>query len=199
MDIKSLLFNIDIKSGMPHPGSVLIAEPFLRDDYFSHAVICLVDYAPGKSSMGIVLNRQTAYTLQGLVSAVTIEEPVPVFCGGPMSCDRLYFLHTLGDIIPGSKEISTGLYIGGDFNAVTDYVNSGYPIEGRLRFFIGYSGWSERQLDSELRENVWAVTDLPPHYPLLDGAEDTYWHRWVKMLGPDFRGWRYHPMNPHVN
>ncbi len=184
---------------MPHPGAVLIAEPFLRDEYFSHAVICLVDYATDKSSMGIVLNRQTAYTLQGLVNSVTREDPVPIFCGGPMSCDRLYFLHTLGDILPGSKEISEGLYIGGDFDTVTDYVNSGYPVDDRLRFFIGYSGWSERQLDSELKENVWAVAEIPPYYPILSGAEDAYWHRWVKLLGSDFRGWRYHPMNPHVN
>lgn len=199
IDYDNMLFNIDIASGMPHPGAILVAEPFLREEYFAHAVICLVDYGLEESSMGVVLNRSTAYTLQGLVQGVTRREDIPVFCGGPMSCDRLYYLHTLGQFIPDSRQVSPGLYIGGDFNAMLDYVNSGLGIEGRIRFFIGYSGWSPRQLDEELRNRVWAVTDPRDPKELLFGSEDTYWHRNVRLLGHRFRGWRYHPLNPHAN
>lgn len=194
-----LLFNIKIASASPVPGSVLVAEPFLRDQHFLHSVILLVDYAHAAPSMGVVLNRLTAYTLQGLLSGVRRSESVPVFCGGPMSYDRLFFIHTLGTAIPGAREVSPGIFIGGDMDSMLDYVNSGYPLEGFVRFFIGYSGWSPYQLDEELNDHVWAVTSPPTPSSLLDGSEDRYWHRFVRYLGSSFRGWLYHPQNPLSN
>ncbi|WP_301754121.1 YqgE/AlgH family protein, partial [uncultured Muribaculum sp.] len=71
----------------------------MKEKYFNHAVICLIDYEIGETSMGIVMNKMTNYTLSDLISTVTRKEPIPIYCGGPMSCDRLYFIHTLGDII----------------------------------------------------------------------------------------------------
>lgn len=200
IDFDKTLFSIDIAGGMPAPGALLVAEPFLREQYFAHAVICLIDYRPAAEAMGIVMNRTTAYTLQGLLSGINVKTEIPVFCGGPMSCDRLYFMHTLGsEIIPGAKEITQGLFIGGDFDSMTAYINSGYPTEGRLRFFIGYSGWSPHQLDEELRNKVWAVTDIQSPEVLLQGCEDAYWHRAVRQMGRRFKGWQYHPLNPHAN
>lgn len=199
INFESVLFNIDISSQLPHPGALLVAEPFLREQYFNHAVICLIDYRINKESMGIVLNRTTNYTLNSLVDKISVKDEIPVFCGGPMSCDRLYFIHTLGDIIPDSREIVHGLYIGGNFDAMLDYVNSGYPTEGKIRFFIGYSGWDIGQLDGELRKSVWAVTDIPEIDTLLTGEENSYWHNLVRSMGKRYRGWLYHPQNPMVN
>lgn len=108
IDFDKILFNIDIASGMPNQRALLVAEPFLKDQYFGHSVIFLVDYAPMGNAMGIVVNTPTAYTLQGLVKGIIREEGIPVWCGGPMSCDRLYYIHTLGRLIPGSREIVPG-------------------------------------------------------------------------------------------
>ncbi len=200
IDFESILFNIDISSGrIPRCGSLLVAEPFLREQYFHHAVICLVDYEPRGSAMGIVLNNQTSYTLQDLLPAVTKKTPIPIFCGGPMSCDRLYFMHTLGDLIPDSRPVTDELWIGGDFDAMVSLVNDGYASEGNIRFFLGYSGWDTGQLDEELLKNVWAVTDIPDMSKLMVGAEDAYWHNIVREMGSRFKGWRYHPRNPHSN
>lgn len=200
IDFESLLFNIDISTRrIPSPGSLLVAEPFLRERYFHHAVIALVDYEPRGSAMGIVMNNRTSYTLQDLLPSVEIETPVPVFCGGPMSCDRLYFMHALGDLIPDSREVCEGLYIGGDFETTLSIVNDGYPTDGNLRFFLGYSGWGTEQLDEELLKNVWAVTDIPSVNGLLTGEEDAYWHNIVRGMGEKYRGWLYHPRNPHSN
>ena len=116
-----------------------------------------------------------------------------------MSCDRLYFMHTLGDLIPDSREITPGLSIGGDFDAMLSIVNDGYAAEGHLRFFLGYSGWGVEQLDGELLKNVWAVTDIPSVTDILSGEEDAYWHRIVRSMGSRYRGWLYHPRNPHSN
>ncbi|MCM1139576.1 MAG: YqgE/AlgH family protein [Duncaniella sp.] len=200
IDFESLLFNIDINTErIPRCGSLLVAEPFLREQYFHHAVICLVDYEPRGSAMGVVLNNATSYTLQDLVPAVKVKKPIPVFCGGPMSCDRLYFIHTLGDVIPDARRINDSLSVGGDFDSLMSIINAGYDTDGSVRFFVGYSGWSPGQLDGELLKKVWAVTDIRDNASLLYGSEDSYWHRIVRSMGPEFRGWLYHPRNPHSN
>lgn len=194
-ELESLLFNININSNAPSQGALLVAEPFLKEGYFNHAVICLVEYSPGAHTMGIVLNLETGINLQSVVAEITREESIPLFCGGPLSNNRLYYIHTLGELIPDSREITPGLYIGGNFNSIIDYVNSGYPIEGKIRFFIGYSGWDIGQLEDELRQNVWAVTSASRLDTLLAGKGNKYWHKLVRSMGPEYRGWLYHPQN----
>lgn len=198
-DIDSFLFKIEINRCAPQPGALLIAEPFLREDYFRHAVICLVDYEIGKSSMGIVMNKPTGYTLGSLIKQIDNNNNTPIYCGGPLSCDRLYFIHTLGEIIPNSRKITGNLYIGGDFEAIINYVNSGYDVDGNVRFFIGYSGWDAGQLEEELALHTWAVSNQHHTHTLLIGEGDNYWHNHVKALGAEYRGWQYHPENPQLN
>lgn len=199
IDFDHMLFNIDIGSRAPETGDLLVAEPFMRDENFSHSVILLIEYSATDGAMGIVMNNQTDYHLSELINAFSRKVEIPVFCGGPLSRDRLYFLHTLGDTIPESRAVGKGLFLGGDFDAMTQYVNSGYPTENRVRFFVGYSGWSPGQLEQEIREHTWAVTAPRSAKLLLTGQGDHYWHKRVRALGDDYRGWRYHPRNPQAN
>ena len=198
-NIDSLLFKIEMNHRTPFAGALLVSEPFLREDYFCHAVICIVEYEVGSSTMGIVLNKATDLTLNSLVPQINKDIFIPIYCGGPLSCDRLYFIHTLGDIIPQSQKISDGLYIGGDFEAIIEYINSGFPIKNNIRFFLGYSGWDPGQLEDELKHHVWAVSESNCNQKLLEGHGDKYWHKYVKTLGEEFRGWLYHPENPQMN
>ncbi len=199
LDFDSLLFNIDIPTQTPDCGKLLVAEPFLREAHFCHSVILLVDYAPASSAMGIVLNQPTSYTLQQLVPDIAAAEPIRVYSGGPMSTDRLYFLHTLGDLIPGSRQIADGIWIGGDFDAMLRYLSDGYPTDGIMRFFLGYSGWDAGQLEQEMQSHVWA-TAAPAHADVLLGTEgDAMWHTIVRSLGDSFRGWQYYPRNIQNN
>lgn len=197
--IDTNIFNIDLPSATPALGAILIAEPFLAENWFRHSVICMVDYEAGQPAMGVVMNRPSGQSLDALIDGVTTDSPIPVWVGGPMSLDRLYFIHTLGDLIPGSRPIARGLFIGGDLDEMLTYINGGLSIEGNVRFFVGYSGWSPGQLEQEIAEHVWAVDTPQPISELLTGGEDRYWHRYVRRLGPSHRHWLYHPINSHLN
>ncbi len=199
LELENYLFNIDIPTKEPYSGALLISEPFMKETYFSHSVICLIEYSKEDQAMGIVMNKSTGYVLQDLLSNIKRKDDIPVYCGGPLSCDRLYFIHSLGDIIPGSRHICDGIYIGGEFRHLINYVNSGYPVEGVVRFYLGYSGWDIGQLKDEIKNNVWAVGSISDTETLLTGSDDTYWHNHVKMLGKKYRCWRYYPQNPSVN
>lgn len=209
---RSNLFSIDTVKRPAFPGCLLVSEPFLRESYFRHAVISLVttDSENDGTTMGVVLNNVTNVTLDRVVEGVETDCSIPVFCGGPCSQDRLYFVHTLGNgIIPGASAYAPGLWIGGDFDAMLNYVNSGYRTEGVVRFFLGYSGWDRGQLDRELDKNVWAVTDIATVgastessvsvADLLTLYSDRIWHRVVRAMGPHYRAWNFHPMLSGAN
>ena len=199
---RSDIFSFNTLKRTPEVGSLLVAEPFLRERYFLHAVVSLIDLERGGDPLGVVLNNCTALLLHEILDEVRAARQVPVFCGGPMSQDRLFFVHTLGDdIIPGAKAYAPGLWVGGDFKAAADYVNSGYPIDGFIRFFLGYSGWSYSQLLSELDNDVWAVTpgDTIPAQDLLSMHGDRLWHAVVRGMGSHYRNWKLHPASLQAN
>ena len=198
-DIDSLLFKIEMSPKSPSQGCILISEPFLREEYFCHAVISIVDYSSDNSAMGIVLNKPTQFFLDEIVPDIYSDTNIQVYCGGPLSSDRLYYIHTLGDLISDAKEISSGLYIGGNFNEIIEYVNAGNPIEGKIKFFLGYCGWEAGQLYEELSQHVWAVTSPLNFESMLIGGGDKTWHQYVKAMGKEYRGWLFHPENPHMN
>jgi len=194
----------EIPAGSPAilaPGKLLVAEPFSDESYFSHAVVSLIDYDAAGGAMGVVLNNLTDSKLSEMLDDMPVHVDVPVFCGGPLALNRLFFLHTLGDsIIPRARQYMPGVYVGGDFEAMLDYINSGYEVEGVVRFFVGYSGWEEGQLESEIAGGCWAVGDAPERVAeLLCGSGDAFWHKAVKNLGATYRAWRLVPRSVFVN
>lgn len=209
------LFNFDTVKRPVTPGSLLVSEPFLHENFFRHAVVSMitVDSAADGSSMGVVLNNRMDMSLDDVVDGVTRPRKVPVFCGGPCSLNRLYFVHTLGEtIIPGATQYAPGLWIGGDFDTVLNYVNTGYPMDGVLRFFLGYAGWERGQLGGELEGDVWAVTELTgteltgteggdalTAHQLLRLSGDSLWHHVIRTMGPHYRTWSFHPSRPSAN
>lgn len=198
-DLDNTLFSIDISTSIPQPGSLLVAEPFLSDEYFNHSVISLVDYAQGESSMGIVMNRKSGYTLGQMIEGFDDNVDIPIYIGGPMSRNRMFYIHQLGGLFTGAVEIQTGLWIGGNYNQVLEYVRDGYPADNLIRFFIGYSGWEKGQLENEIKQHVWAVTSPMEPADMLSDSDDAYWHKVVKKMGDKYRGWQMHPMFPTAN
>lgn len=61
-------------------------------------------------------------------------ENIPIYKGGPLSTDTLFYLHTL-EGITGALSIGKGFYLNGDFEAIKDYIMQGNPVKGRIRFF----------------------------------------------------------------
>ena len=192
---------VAIDERAPRCGGLLVAEPFLKESYFNHGVISIIEYASDEGATGVVMNNRTEYMLSELLDGVSPEADQPVYCGGPLGLDRLYFIHTLGpDVIPDGRPIGNGLYVGGDFDSVIEYINSGYPADGNIRFFIGYSSWGAGQLEREIREGTWAQAPRPSEpQKLLEGNADPYWHRNVRALGEAYRPWQLLPRYPAYN
>lgn len=200
MILKDDIFRLEYPQPQPTQGGLLIAEPFLNDSQFHRACICLTKYAGGKQSTGLILNNRLNIPLNDLISEISIGQPIPLFCGGPVSIDRLFFLHDLGRLIPDSDKIRDNLFFNGNFNAALEYINSGLPIDGHLKFFLGYSGWETGQLDEEINNHVWAVcNDMTDKEYLKPIDTDSYWHDCVRKLGNGFSNWLLCPSDPSLN
>lgn len=198
MDLNDILFS-PFPTATPHMGSLLISEPLMNDSYFGRSAILVLDEPDDGGHFGLILNKPTEMTLSNLMPDWEKGKRVPIFCGGPVDLQRMFLLHTLGEKLGSSAEVLPGIYVGADLDKIIDYIEEGGEVDGKLRFFLGYCGWSPGQLANEIEGKTWAVNALPQCSNLLKGQGINYWNREVKDLGEDYRGWLVIPTDPSLN
>lgn len=180
----------------PGPGKILIAHPFLKDLHFARAVILLCDHE-GEGSFGFILNKRLVKNLDQLVPDVT-QPKQPVYLGGPVQMDTLHFIHQSPDLIEDSFKITQDLYWGGDFERAIELLNIGLLDSTKIKFILGYAGWSKGQLEGELHEKSWIVST--PTSQLLFAEEDKeIWQKSLRHMGKDFAALANYPIDPSLN
>ncbi|MDZ4666014.1 MAG: YqgE/AlgH family protein [Bacteroidota bacterium] len=141
-------------------GKLLIAHPLLNDGFFNRSVVYISQYEQ-ESVVGFVLNFKTQFKLRDVRPQVQ-NGNLPIFEGGPVAKNQLFFLHSLGEKIPNSFHVQDNLYFGGDFNELLYQIDHENISEGDVRFFVGYSGWDKDQLEDEITKGSWFVADADP-------------------------------------
>ena len=198
MSLYKDIFKIKHNNLRPGKGKILISEPFLQDIYFQRAVVLLVEHDT-KGSMGFVLNKRTNLQVNTLFPELVDIPNIPIYVGGPISSNHLFFIHSLGEnIVPGSVQIDEKLYFDGNFDALKRHIISGHPIEGKVKFFMGYSGWTENQLNDEILSNSWLVGNSTNENMML-ANDDSFWNDSVNSLGAPYATWINYPKNPAMN
>lgn len=196
MKLDMSIFRIETNHVAPKQGHILIAEPFLPGSYFNRSIIILVSYSD-KGAVGFILNKKVDYPVEDLF----VDFPdfdAEIHIGGPVGTDSIYFIHTLGDTIPGSLHIRENLYWGGDFDALKLQIKLGLVHPNQIRFFLGYSGWDPGQLEEEIRENSWLVAELS-QAELMSIDENEMWVESVRSMGGKYSMWENFPENPTLN
>jgi len=194
-DINNIL-KIHTTNLKPAKGRILISEPFLLDYYFKRSVVLLAEHNE-EGSFGLVINKQIKMDLSDVLTDFPAFE-APVYLGGPVKNDSLFFIHTLGELIPDSMEIIDGLFWGGDIEAVKEMIIIGQINPSHIKFFMGYSGWVANQLDSELKKNSWLVSRTNAK-DIMQGKIDVLWESSLKSLGKDYAYWTNFPEDPAMN
>lgn len=172
MNINLDIFKIQSNNVLPSRGKILISEPFLRDATFGRSVILLVDHTE-EGTMGLVINKQLPLLLNDVVMEFKYLDEIPLYKGGPVATDTLFYLHTL-EKIPGSIPVSKGLFLNGDFEEIKKYILQGNKVNECIRFFLGYSGWESNQLHSEIKENTWLVSEEENSYLMRNDTKDMW-------------------------
>lgn len=181
----------------PTKGKLLIAEPSIIGDVsFNRSVVLLANHGD-EGSVGFILNKPSSYTLEELLPEV--NSAMLVYNGGPVEQDNLYFIHRVPDLIPNSKEISSGIYWGGDFNTVVELLRFKLISKNEIRFFLGYSGWDSMQLDEELESHSWIVTENIYEKDIIIKTLPEFWRENMIELGGEYILWSNAPENPAYN
>lgn len=181
----------------PKSGSILISDPFLDEDYFRRSVILLCDHND-EGSFGFVLNNYLDVDLHNL-DATFPDIKAKISVGGPVETQSLFFIHTFGEEVEGSSQIHGKLYFGGDYESIQGILKENPEAKDKIRFFLGYSGWTKGQLKDELHENSWIVANNITDEEIINTHIDHLWNYCLEKQGERYKTISKFPINPSDN
>ena len=178
-------------------GKILIAEPSIIGDIsFNRSIILLVEHG-NNGSIGFILNKPMNLNISDLIPE--IESNFKIYNGGPVQQDNLYFIHKISDLIPESIMISEGLYWSGNFEYVLKLIKKGEINKNDIRFFLGYSGWDSNQLNNELNNNTWILSENSHNKNIITAVDEVFWKNKMLDLGGEYSLWSNAPEYPSHN
>jgi putative transcriptional regulator len=179
-------------------GSILLSEPFMWDENFRRTVILVCRHHSVEGTSGLILNKPVKLELEDLLESFPKGFEGKVYLGGPVGTDMIQILHTMGDKLTGSHKMCDGVYWGGDFNQLKKFIRQGEITNKHIRFYIGYSGWDAKQLQDELKDNSWIISQSRHGY-IFDGEPDYLWKKIMNDSGGLYQTMASYPENPNLN
>lgn len=155
--------------------SFLVASPSFSGPYFEESVILLLeDNEDG--SFGVIVNKPTGKTLAELGSDFDNELGcVEVYDGGPISPERVSLA------ICSEKDKGEGAFsFGVPPNKALEILKK--DPTAKIAAFAGYSGWASNQLQDEINEGTWFVSNADIDAMLSVPATDLWKHIVLKNM-----------------
>lgn len=173
-------------------GKLLIADPSLRDGTFNRSVILLTSHQTDAGAAGLILNHPTGKVVGDFLKSVEFTglQHLAVHDGGPVMRDQMTFTSFWW-----SKKL--GLRWALRISVEEALAHARRP--GRIvRAFLGYSGWSPGQLESELDRHSWFPAGPQPD--LLGHDHDrVLWAALMRRLSPLHKILAEAPDDPFLN
>lgn len=171
-------------------GSLLLAHPSLRDPNFRRTVVLMSAHG-ADGAMGVVLNRPLGKKLGDLNGQFALGPlaGVPLFNGGPVETHQL--------LLAAWQPRADGFQL--QFGLDPARAEQLIGEEGaHIRAFLGYSGWTGGQLENELKQSTWIVTDIPPDL-LEHPQDDGLWRGVLNGVGDEWKLLADEPEDPGRN
>ena len=179
----------------PEPGMFLIAGANMLDSNFSRSVILLCEHRY-EGSFGLLLNQPLPLKLTDIVTITGWD--AGIYRGGPVQENTLHFIHRCANLDIGSREIMPGVYWGGEFEDLAKKVSQKKISPEDIRFFIGYSGWGEGQLDNEIKNDSWYLRKADRKMIFYNDSRN-HWRSIFKSMGKEYEILTNFPDDPRLN
>lgn len=187
---------MESKGISPRPGVLLVAPPMMHDPNFRRAVVLLCEHT-SEGSFGLILNRTVGVRLSDVIPDLD-DGDIPIDNGGPVQTDTLHFIHTCGDIVPGTIPVSSGISWGGEFDFMKLLIETEQISKKDVRFFFGYAGWSPGQLSHEIEQGGWLLASGGEESVFSDDP-DSLWKHVLRMMGGEYAVLANFPEDPRLN
>ena len=175
-------------------GHLLIAHPSLKDPNFSKAVVLISAHQEEEGSLGVILNRPMHTTL-GEFNAEYAYGPLsdtPIFTGGPVQTEEMILTAWFWE----EDNQVFRLYFGIDEDKALEIKMMNPSVD--LRAFLGYAGWEKGQLEEELAEKAWVISQIESQV-LEDIEGDELWKRVISKVSPELGFLADLPDDPSLN
>jgi putative transcriptional regulator len=172
-------------------GKLLLANGSLFGDVFRQTVILMADHGDD-GALGFVINRPTKMVVSE-ESPVTEMGPIEetVFSGGPVQQGLLSVIAEFQ-----TSELSPRVIFGAvGFLDLEEPGGSGIK---RARVFAGYSGWGPGQLENEIEEGSWVITD-PTADLVFEVSPEHVWQEALRRMGGEYALMATMPYDPGMN
>ena len=192
--LKIFTFNIMID---PSNGVLLIAEPFLKDFSFARSVVLICKHNEEEGTFGFSIHKKLHTTLDKIIDDMAGFK-IPVYLGGPVQTDTLHYIHQYPELFSDAVEITDNVFWGGDFALLKKYIKEGTVDISKIKFFLGYSGWSAGQLEDEMKEKSW-ITLQSNKQLIFETAPQDIWPICLTTLGGKYKMMVHFPTDPQLN
>jgi putative transcriptional regulator len=165
----------------------LVSMPQLTDPNFNRTVVLLCKHND-EGAFGLVVNRPLVTTgriVVNLEPPVSTERELEVWIGGPVEPQSSWMLvgDDLDDPPDGSgMEIAEGLRLSMSPARLRRLLEPNPPP--RTRLIVGYSGWGPGQLEAELEESAWLLSDVSREL-IFGTSPELMWETAIRRLGAD--------------
>jgi putative transcriptional regulator len=164
--------------------------PQLADPNFRRSVVLIIHH-DAESTFGLVLNREVDLSLGELCESLEFEwrgrTEAEVGWGGPVESNTGWLLFQGGldtEIAAdteGVSEIEADLHFASSLEVLRQLAL--WPPQD-LRVFLGYAGWGQGQLETELAQGAWVVAPLSPE-TVFDVPADRMWDHVLREMKID--------------
>lgn len=165
-------------------GKVLVANRNLGDPSFAGTVILLVQF-DGKGVVGLILNRRTDVPLSQVLDLKAAKDRSDlVYLGGPVEPKAVLALFESSAKVGKADNIFGGVYLISD-KALFEKTISARPDAGVFHVYLGYAGWTQDQLRTEVQLGAWFIFPADAG-TVFNSDPDSLWLEMIKKTQMKF-------------
>jgi len=164
-------------------GKILIASPYTMEDNIFHQSIVYVVHHGDQGAVGFLVNRLVKTPpVNNLFKKAEFKLDLnllnlKIHSGGPLELERGFFLHSA----EYNKNLlfkleNSELAVSSNIEILKEITSGSGPKHSM--FAIGYTGWGVGQLEFEIQNNLWLISE--PDYDLIFGNDPTT--KWPNAL-----------------
>jgi putative transcriptional regulator len=164
-------------------GKVLIATPYMLDGIFNKSLVYMLSHT-AEGAMGLIFNNLVSHIEIKSFFKISDDQVgnimMPIYLGGPVEHDRGFFLHSDDYNENLLLKFQNHLAVSSNPQIPHDIASGNGPKNSL--FIIGYTSWKAGQLEAEIKDNLWIITDCDKDF-IFSGRPEHKWHNALQNLG----------------